>query len=346
MKRSPLTKTDVERKYRQATCFDLLIQARAVLVLECQSSVGSPAPSWIQSYKSPHTAGIRLKKISNSLPVWQVAFASITSPIHSHHVEIEGAQYQDVNSVGCIDLYAAIYAEVCEGGGYVGDPVAVSIGPDESKCSYAYFDNHIWAGYASIVHAAIPNEELHRRYIFKISQIVHSRSSRSIGKIKALRQSIERKLPTTIKHIPAALRGSDFREQVEISNDESSRTASSTDIPTRDNLGELAMGHKNLSYITKFTKAYLSRADVQARISECAKTLVERRRCRQQLDPGWWDRECYGLRYQCVHGDCAGNDVEYADRFTLIDHLSLRHPDSLQWRNLTSMVNNCMSVVL
>ena len=301
VKSSPLTKTDVERKSRNSMWFNLLIQSRAVLVLECQPSVGSPAPSWIQSYNSPHTAGIGFEKIPNSLPVWQVALASTMSPIHSHHVEIDGAQYQDVISVGCIDLYTAIYAEICEGDDYMRSPVAVSIGPDESKCSNAGFGNHLWAGDASYIHAAMPqtsNEEVNRHYRFKLSQTVHGRSSRSIGKLKALRQSMERKLPTTIKYIYGILRGSNSREQVERSNDEYSKSALSIDVSTKDDLGGSAKGHETLNHIAAFTKAYLSRDDVQTNIFECAQTLVERRRHRAQVNPARWKRQCYGLRYQ------------------------------------------------
>lgn len=349
VKRSRLTKTDAERESRKSMCFNLLKQSRAVLVLECQRSAGPPAPCWIQSYSSPHMAGIGLRKIPNNLPVWQVALASIKSPSHSHHVEIDGVQDQDVNSVGCIDLYAAIYAEVCEGDDYVRSPVAVSIGPDESKCSYAYFGNHLWED-ASSIHAAIPqdlHEELHRHYRFDISHPVHGRSSRTIGKTKAFKQSLQRKLPRTIKYIPAALRGSNSREQVEISNDESSRIASSTDVSTKDELRESAKGHETLSYITTFTEAYLLRDDVQTRIFECAQTLVERRRHRVQIDPIRWKRQCYGLRYQCVHGNCVGNNVEYGDRDTLTYHVLHRHRRlSLFADNLASILNDCMSVVL
>ena len=352
VKSSPLTKTDVERKSRKSMSFILLIQPRAVLVLESQQSVGPLAPAWIQSYNSPHMAGIGFKKIPNSLPAWQVALASIVSPSHFHPVEIDGAQYHDVNSVGYVDLCAAVYADVSYGR-YVRLPIAVSIGSENPERSNAkrskieYFENHTLAGYASNVSQSY-NEELHRYYKFKVPKSVPGRSSRSIGKIKAVRQSIEKKLPTSIKHILKVLRGSNSRQQIEKLNDESNRTASITDISTKDVLGRSAKGHKTLNYITKFTEAYILRDDVQTRISECAQTLVERRRHLAQVNPTRWKRQCYGLRYQCVHGDCVGDDGEYADRDILACHVLRAHQNqvNLFTDNLTSMLNDCMSVVL
>ena len=356
VKNSPLTKTYVERESRKSMCFFLLIQSRAVLVLECQQSVGPPAPSWIQSYNSPHMAGIGLKKIPNNLPAWQVALASIVSPIHFPHVEIDGAQYQDINTMGYIDLHAAIYAEVCQGDGYVGSPITVSISPESSKRSNVknskakYFGKHAWAGYASNLRAAMSqllHEDPHRHYRFEISQNVHDRSSRSIGKIKALSQSIERKLPALIKYIPDVLRGSNSREQVETSGDETSRTVSSLNISTKDDLGGSAKGHETLNFITKFTEAYLLREDVQTKISECAQTLVGRRRHRAQVNFARWRRQCYGLRYQCVYGECVEDDVEYADQDALTLHLLQRHPHlPLHGDNLESMLDHCMRIVL
>ena len=347
VKSSPLTKTNVRRKSRKPMCFDLLIQSRAVLVLKYQRSVRILRPYWIQSYRSPHKAGIGLKKISNSYKVWQVALASIMSPSHSRHVDIDGVQKQD-NAQGCIDLYAAIYAEVCEGEGNVRNPVAVSIGPDETKCTYEYFQNHLWAGYASYIHANLRHfsiDELRRYYRFRVSQIVHGRSRKSAGKIKGLRASIERKLPTT--YISAALRGSNSEKQVEISNDESSITASSTDISTKDELEGSASEYETLNHITTSTEAYLLRDDIQTRIFECAQTLVERRRHRAQVDPARWKRQCYGLRYQCVHGECVGNNVKYVDRDTLTCHVLHRHRRQLLIvDNVVSILNDCMSVVL
>ena len=355
VKSSPLMKADAERKSRKSTLFILLTQSRAVLVLECQPSVGPPAPSWIQSYNSSHVAGKGFKKILNSLPAWQVALASIVSPSHFHPVEIDGAQYQDVNSVGYVDLCAAIHADVSDGG-YARSSIIVNIGSENFERSIAekskteYFENHTLAGYASNLRAAMPqyyNEELHRYYRFKVPKSVHGRSSRSIGKIKALRQSIERKLPTSIKYIPKVLRGSNSREQVEISNDESNRTASSTDISTKDDLRGSAKGHETLNYITKFTEAYLLRDDVQTRISECAQTLVERCRHRVQENPARWKRECYGIFYQCVYEDCVEDDVEYADRGHLFFHMLQRHPHlALSGDAFDSTANSCMSVML
>ena len=297
-------------------------------------------------------AGIGFKKIPNSLPAWQVALASIVSPSHFHPVEIDGAQYQDVNSVGYTDLCAAIYADLSDGG-YVRNSIAVSIGSENSERSNAkgskpeYFENHTLAGYASNLHAAMSqsyNEELHRYYRFKIPKSVHGQSSRSIGKIKALRQSIKRNLLTSIKYIP---RGSDSREQVETPNDESNRIASSTDISTKDDLGGSAKGHETLNYITKFTEAYLLRDDVQTRIYECAQTLVERCRHRAQENPARWKRVCYGIFYQCVYEDCVEDDVEYADRGDLFFHLLQRHPHlPLSGDAFESTANRCMSVML
>ena len=188
----------------------LLTQSRAVLVLECQPSVGSATPSWIQSYNSPTTAGMSFKSISNRLPVWQVALASIASPSHIHPVKINGVQYQDVSPIWDIDPCATIFAEVYEA------PMAVSIGPEDYECSSTkrskieYPKNLPLAKYALNSRAA-RYKESHVHYRFKTCDSVRDRSRKSIGKIKALRSRAERKL-STMKYISEVLRGSDFWE--------------------------------------------------------------------------------------------------------------------------------------
>ena len=306
LKSSPLTNIDVKRKSRMSMGFMLLIQFRAVLVLECQPSGGPPIPSWIQPYNSPHMAGIGFKKIGNSLPAWQAALASISSPSHPHLVKIDGSQYQDVSSVGHIDLCYAIYAEICEDTGRRGKPIAVSIGskiserPNAKGSRTKDIENPELAAYASDRHnkdmSRLLYEDPHCYYRFENSEYIHDRPSRSIGKIKALRQSITRKLPKSIKHIPDVLRGFNFKEQVGTSNDESNRTASSKDVSTKDDHGGSAKLHKTLKYITKSTEAYLLRDDVQTRIFECALTLVEHRRRWAQVDLARWKREYRGVR--------------------------------------------------
>ena len=353
VKSSPLTKIDVERKSRLFMSILPLIQFRAVLVLECQPSVGPPTPSWIQSYNSPHMAGAGFSKLSNSLPAWQVALASVVSPRHSHPVDIDGAQYQDVNSLGHIDLCAAIYADVSEGSS-MRNSIAVSIGPENPERSNAkrskskYFENHTLARYASNLHVDMSqcdNEEPYRYYGFKISKTVDDHSDRSLRKVKAFRPRIARKLSTSNKYLAKVLRGSKSREQIETSTEESNKTASSTMLSPMDDLGEFAIGHETLNYISELTEACLLRDDVQASISECAQTLVERRRYREQLDPTRWNRECYGIRYQCVFGDCMEDDVEYADQDTLRDHLEQSHPFlPLSEEHFISILNRCMSL--
>ena len=332
-----------------------LIQFRAVLVLECEPSVGPPTPFWIQSYKSLYMSRVGFSKLPNSLPAWQVALASVVSPSHSHPVEIDGAQYQDVNSLGHIDLCAAIYADISEER-YMENSIAVSIGPENSERSNAkrsktkYFENHTLAGYASNLHAGMSqslHEEPYRYYGFKISKTVDDRSYRSLNKVKTFRPRLARKLSTSNKYLAKVLRGSKSRDKIETSTEESNKTASSTILSPTDDLGEFAMGHETLKYITELTEAYLLRDDVQASISECAQTLVERRRHREQLDPTRWDRECYGLRYKCVYGNCMEDDVEYADQDTLRYHLEQRHPLlPLSEDEFTSILNRCMVVEL
>ena len=295
MKSSPLTEIDVERKSRMSMSITLLIQFRAVLVLGCQRSVGPPTPHWIlsYSYNSPHMFNIGFKKISNRLPVWQVALASIVSPSHIHPTKIDGTQNQDVNSVGYIDLCAAIYAEICEEYGFVPhNSITVSIGPESSERSNAkessteYVKNQPFAGYASGLHVNMSRmyKEPHHYCRFETSENVDEKSSRSIGKIKAFIPRIVRTLSASNKNLSSS------REPMATSTDKSNIMASSTYKLTNGNLGEFAMGHKTLGYITKISKAYLSRDDVQTRISECAQALVERRRHREQLDR--WVREC------------------------------------------------------
>ena len=348
VKSSPLTRIDVERKSRMSMSMMLLTQFRAVLVLEWQPSIGPPKPSWIQSYNSPHMAGIGFRKIRNSLPAWQVALASIVSPSHLHPVEIDGTQYQDVSSVGYIDLCAAIYADVCEDPGCEQKPIAVSIGYKGSNTKYC--ETHVLAGFALDLHVAMSKwlyEDPHRYYRFKISKNVHHRSSRSIRKIKALRPRIERRISTSNKYIANLLRRSTSREPMATSTDESNRVASSTYTLIKDDLGGSAIGDRNLRSITKFTEAYLLRDDVQRRMSECAQTLVERRRYCARLDPAQSERKGYRVCYRCVFGDCVEDDVAYEDPDTLSLHLQQKHPHlALSADDFISTLKSGMSVVL
>ena len=353
VKGSPLTSFDVERKSRMSMGSMLLIQFRAVLLLECQPDVGPPTPSWIQSYNSLHIAGVGFKKIRNSLPAWQVALASIVSPSHFHPVEIDGAQYQDVSSVGYIDLCAAVYAEICEDTGCWGKPVAISIGSENSERSNTKRsrtrdkENPAWIACASDRHrqsvSRLLYEDLHRYYRFEIPKNVHDGSSRGIGRTKALRQRIERKLLTSIRYIPDVLRGSDSREEIETSNDESNRKASSTDTFFEGSTS----GSQTLESMNKLTEAYLLRDDVQTSIAECAQTLVEHRRQREQLDPVRWRREYWRVRYQCKFGECEKFEVAYDDPDALSLHLLQRHSYlDLSGDKLASIVRSCGCFVL
>ena len=282
-----MPKTDVERKSCKSMCSILLIQSRAVLVLERQPADGPPVPSWIQSYNSPHMAGKGFKKIPNPLSVSQVALASIGLPTYHYPLEIDNTQYQDISSVGDIDLCAAIYAEVFEGD-YVRSPIAVSIGSENSAHSNAkgskthYLENPALAARASIGHYENEPPFLYEDplcyYRFEISENVPEKCSRSIG--KPIKPKIAKKLSTPNKYIVDLLRGFNSREPIEKSTDKSNRKASSTDLFFKGS----ARRQETLNYITKLTQAYLLRNDVQTRIFECAQTLVDYRRHRAQAN--------------------------------------------------------------
>ena len=269
-------------------------------MLKCQPFVGRQTPSWIQSYNSPHMASIGFKKIPK-LAVWQVALASIGSPSHIHPIDVDGAQYQDVDSVGYIDTCAAIYAEIREDYGRVRKPVAVSIGPESSERSNAE-----------------EGSTKHRYYRFEMSENVHEKSSRSIGKIKTFIPRIMRKLSPSNKYL------SNSKERMARWTDKSNIMASSTYKLTKGNLRGSAIGYLDLKYITQSTETYLLREDVQTRISECAQTLVERRRGRAR--PAQLKKKGYRISYQCGFVDCLENDVEYADQDTLSGHMQEVHP--------------------
>ena len=348
VKNSPSTKTDVERKSRNSMSIILPIQSRTVLVLEYQPSVGPPTPSWIHSYNSPHMAGIGFKSIPNRLPVWQVALASIASSSHIHPVKVDGTQYQDVSPMGYIYPCATIYPEVYKADGYMQSLMAVSIGPEDYKGSSAkrsrikYIENHPLAEYALNPSASLyKSPHVHHR--FETSDSVHDRSRKSIGKSKALRSRVERKLSTSKRFVSMVRRDSKSRRQSETSTGKSNSIISSTDTSTPDSLREFGTGHEILESIAKHTEAYLLRDDVQEEIAKSAWALVKSRRDRARYYPAQWERECYGIRYECVYGDCARDDVEYADRDTMRSHLLQEHsflflqsPD-----NFTSVLNKC-----
>lgn len=83
--------------------------------------------------------------------------------------------------------------------------------------------------------------------------------------------------------------------------------------------------NKTLEEITRCTEEYLKGHDVQESINECAKILVESRRCRAKMDPQRWEKTCFGAWYQCNVEGCPRAEKEYESRDALRKHLTDKH---------------------
>ena len=312
----------------------------AVLTLQRQPPGIRPKPAWIQTYDRPRIAGILLESLPNGLPVWQAALASIAPPSHYNPIEVDGEQCQDICSLGYVDPCAAIYAEVCESDFSEWTSIFVSIGTGKSKRSFAKRINTKNLGdYASpgdasnVLHAAIPRfpyGEPHHYYRFAHSESRDDWLARGIHKSKVLRARIEERLSRSDQDTFEVPRGSDSKKHpIRPRAAESVRKISSMDASIKDSLRESAKGNNTMKSMTKHMEAYLLRDDVQTSIAECAQALVERRRYRAKREPDRWRRDCFGLRFHCLYESCIGDDVEYADRDSMREHLLQRHREML-----------------
>ena len=77
--------------------------------------------------------------------------------------------------------------------------------------------------------------------------------------------------------------------------------------------------------IYRYTWAYLNREDVQSRVNEIAKILVNKRRNRVKSDLERWDKFCFGTWYQCKIPNCPRAENEYGSRSALQAHLLDKH---------------------
>ena len=79
--------------------------------------------------------------------------------------------------------------------------------------------------------------------------------------------------------------------------------------------------------IRKHTGDYLNREDVQSKINDIARILVQRRRNRVKSDLERWEKFCYETWYHCkIHG-CLEPEEEYSSRRALQIHILDKHSD-------------------
>ena len=77
--------------------------------------------------------------------------------------------------------------------------------------------------------------------------------------------------------------------------------------------------------ISMYTRRYLNRGDVQSKINEIAKVLVNKRRDRVKSDLGRWEKFCFKTWYQCEIPNCPRVENEYGSRSALQAHLLDKH---------------------
>ncbi|MCJ1381385.1 hypothetical protein MMC17_004495 [Xylographa soralifera] len=94
------------------------------------------------------------------------------------------------------------------------------------------------------------------------------------------------------------------------------------------------------------TLQYLRRPEIQSMITECAESLVERRR--QRSETMRWESFALGTRYRCKfegcdHKDSSGNESIFQDRNELTDHLRTYHemppPDANNYQDIKSLLD-------
>ena len=77
--------------------------------------------------------------------------------------------------------------------------------------------------------------------------------------------------------------------------------------------------------IYMYTREYLDREDVQSKINEIAKILVNKRRNRVKSDLERWEKFCFKTWYQCKITNCPRAENEYGSRSALQAHLLDKH---------------------
>jgi hypothetical protein len=82
-------------------------------------------------------------------------------------------------------------------------------------------------------------------------------------------------------------------------------------------------GTQTLKRIHSVTAAYLKQDEVIAKLRECARLLVDRRRLRAKT--GRWETYALGIRYQCKEENCARKNWLFQNRNELIKHLRTDH---------------------
>ena len=79
--------------------------------------------------------------------------------------------------------------------------------------------------------------------------------------------------------------------------------------------------------IRKHTRVYLNREDVQSKINDISRILVQKRRDRVKSDLERWEKFCYETWYHCkIHG-CPEPEEEYSSRRALRIHILDKHSD-------------------
>ena len=108
---------------------------------------------------------------------------------------------------------------------------------------------------------------------------------------------------------------------------------------------------KNLTLesIREHIERYLSRPETIKSIERCAKILVDGRRDRAKIDPGRWEKACFGTWYQCRISECPRGEKEYEQREQLLRYLQDKHKsqfpsiDGLQ--KLEEALDSCKTIV-
>ena len=284
-----------------------------------------------RTYGKPLSSGSRLNRdlcLAHDIPVWQVARATTASPTFFRPMIIGGHEYVS-GSYGINNPCAEIYDEVQDMNGIKNVDIMLSIGTRKQRTRSRI------------------NRFLGLGSLFEFERIPQTMSSmpgfyrlriEALGPMKIDEWPDGGRVRTNI----VSLMGRHRTKEKAAAPEQGSQTVKANP----DNLSVPIIGNANTNIaegfqprnvteesIRKHTRNYLNREDVQSKINDIARTLVQKRRNRVTSDLERWEKFCYETWYQCkVHG-CLEPKKEYSSRRALQSHILDKHSDKYSRRD-------------
>ena len=283
-------------------------------------------PYLFRTYNS-HSSGRTPNRnlgLAHHIPVWQVARATTASPTYFQPVTIDDSQYV-IGRFGIDTPCEEIYDEVSK---------MTSLGNVDMTLS-------IGAGN----HGIHPLDDLDQRLgLQRIPQNITSKRDYYRLDLKALSQmkTDQWQAGGRVRTNTCSLIGRHRSKKKAAALGQGSKTG----IANSDNPSVPIIRNAKFSIekwfqprdvteesIRKHTRDYLDRRDVQSKINDIARILVQKRRDRVKSDLERWEKFCHESWYQCkVHG-CLKPEEEYSSRRALQSHILDKHSDKYSIRD-------------